>query len=81
MLYKDHANRKNNQSNLGVLKSSNLCTEIMQFTDKNQIATCNLSSVSLSTFYDVKTKNVDYEKLHDVTRFIVGNLDNIIDRN
>jgi ribonucleoside-diphosphate reductase alpha chain len=50
MLFKDHANKKSNQKNLGVIKSSNLCTEIIQYTNANEVAVCNLASISLSTF-------------------------------
>lgn len=80
MLYKDHANRKSNQQNLGTIKSSNLCCEIMEYTDKDQVAVCNLASISLSRF--VSDEGVfDYEKLHAVTRTITRNLNRVIDEN
>jgi len=81
ILYKDSVNRKSNHSNLGVIHSSNLCTEIVQYTDDKEISVCNLASISLSTFYNEQTNDVDYDQLYEVTRFIVGNLDRVIDRN
>ena len=54
MLYKDHVNRKSNQKNLGVIKSSNLCTEIMEYTAKDEVAVCNLASINLSKFVDTE---------------------------
>ena len=56
MLYKDHCNRKSNQQNLGTIKSSNLCTEIVEYTDKDEVAVCNLASISLSKFADYETR-------------------------
>lgn len=80
MLYKDHANSKSNQQNLGTIKSSNLCCEIMEYTDKDQVAVCNLASISLSRF--VSDDGVfDYDKLHEVTRIITKNLNRVIDNN
>lgn len=79
MLYKDACNRKSNQQNLGCIKSSNLCTEIIEYTSKDEIAVCNLASISLSSF--VKDGVFDYEKLHYVTKRITKNLNRIIDRN
>ena len=80
MLYKDNANSKSNQQNLGTIKSSNLCCEIMEYTDKKQVAVCNLASISLSSF--VSAEGVfDYEKLHSVTRTITRNLNRVIDNN
>ena len=61
MLYKDHANRKSNQKNLGTIRSSNLCTEIMEYTSKDEIAVCNLASINLSKF--VKNGEFDHEHL------------------
>jgi len=68
MVYKDACNRKSNQQNLGTIKSSNLCTEIVEFTSKDEIAVCNLASISLSSFADFDTKSYDYVKLHSVTK-------------
>jgi len=79
MLYKDHANRKSNQKNLGVIKSSNLCTEILEHTSKDEIAVCNLASIAVSKF--VKDGQFDFEELHQVTQVVARNLDNIIDIN
>jgi ribonucleoside-diphosphate reductase alpha subunit len=81
MLYKDSANGKSNQQNLGTIKSSNLCCEIMEYTDKDQVAVCNLASISLSMFADLETGEFDYERLHSVTRTITKNLNRVIDNN
>ena len=80
MLYKDAANRKSNQQNLGTIKSSNLWCEIMEYTDKDQVAVCNLASISLATFVD-ENGVFDYEKLHSVTQTITKNLNRVIDAN
>jgi ribonucleoside-diphosphate reductase alpha chain len=80
ILYKDAVNKKSNQKNLGTIKSSNLCTEIMEYSDNKESAVCNLASISLSTF--VKSdKTFDYDKLHDVTKVITDNLNKVIDIN
>lgn len=81
MLYKDHCNSKSNQQNLGTIKSSNLCTEIIEYTDKDEIAVCNLASISLSKFASYETREFDYESLHKVTKRITKNLNRVIDRN
>lgn len=81
MVYKDTCNRKSNQQNLGTIKSSNLCTEIVEYTSKDEVAVCNLASISLSRFADIKTQTFDYEKLHYVTKRITKNLNKVIDRN
>ena len=81
MLYKDSCNRKSNQQNLGCIKSSNLCTEILEYTDKNEVAVCNLASISLSKFASTTTKQFDYEALHRVTKRVTKNLNKVIDRN
>jgi ribonucleotide reductase alpha subunit len=60
MLYKDACNEKSNQKNLGTIKSSNLCTEIVEYTDKDEVAVCNLASISLSKFVNQKTKTFDF---------------------
>lgn len=81
MLYKDAANKKSNQKNVGTIKSSNLCTEIIEYSDKNETAVCNLASLSLPSFVNVAEKSFDYEKLIDVTRVITRNLNKVIDVN
>ncbi|KAK1223145.1 ribonucleotide-diphosphate reductase subunit rnr1 [Marasmius sp. AFHP31] len=79
MCYKDHANRKSNQKNLGVIKSSNLCTEIMEYSSPDETAVCNLASVALPTF--VREGKFDFKKLHAVTKVVAFNLNRIIDVN
>ena len=81
MLYKDACNSKSNQKNLGVIKSSNLCTEILEFTDKDETAVCNLASLALPKYVNKETKSFEYEKLHEVTKIVVKNLNRVIDRN
>jgi ribonucleoside-diphosphate reductase alpha subunit len=80
MLYKDHANRKSNQQNLGTIKSSNLCTEIIQYTSDKEVAVCNLASIALPKFV-TKDGQFDHQKLHDVTVQVTRNLNRIIDLN
>lgn len=79
ILYKDHANKKSNQQNLGTIKSSNLCTEIIEYTSKDEVAVCNLASIALPRF--VENKVFDHQKLYDVTKVITKNLNKIIDVN
>jgi ribonucleoside-diphosphate reductase alpha subunit len=79
ILYKDACNLKSNQKNIGTIKSSNLCTEIIQYSDKNETAVCNLASISLTSF--VKNGVFDYEDLHYVTRVVTVNLNKLIDVN
>lgn len=79
MLYKDHANEKSNQKNLGTIKSSNLCTEIMQYTSDKEIAVCNLASIALPKF--VENGEFDHKKLSEVTYQVTRNLNRIIDLN
>lgn len=79
MLYKDAANRKSNQKNLGTIRSSNLCTEIMEFTSKDEIAVCNLASISLPMF--VTNGKFDHKLLFNVTKRVTRNLNKVIDRN
>lgn len=79
MLYKDAANRKSNQKNLGTIRSSNLCTEIMEYTSPDEIAVCNLASISLPMFVENGKFNHDY--LYQVTKRITRNLNKVIDRN
>jgi ribonucleotide reductase alpha subunit len=81
LLYKDAANLKSNQKNLGTIKSSNLCTEIIEYSDENETAVCNLASIALPTFVDEKTKTFDYEKLHTVSKVVTSNLNKVIDVN
>jgi len=81
LLYKDAANRKSNQQNLGTIKSSNLCSEIIQYSDHNETAVCNLASIGLSMFVNTLDKTFDYEKLHSVTKVITRNLNKVIDIN
>lgn len=79
LLYKDHANNKSNQKNLGTIRSSNLCTEIMEYTSKDEIAVCNLASLSLPKF--VVDGKFDHQKLFEVTQVVTRNLNRIIDIN
>lgn len=79
MLYKDAANRKSNQKNLGTIRSSNLCTEIMEYTSEDEIAVCNLASLSLPMFVENGKFNHDY--LYQVTKRVTRNLNKVIDRN
>ena len=79
MLYKDAANRKSNQKNLGTIRSSNLCTEIMEYTSKDEVAVCNLASIALPMF--VKDGAFDHISLFDVTVRVTKNLNRVIDRN
>uniref|UniRef100_UPI003750B822 ribonucleoside-diphosphate reductase subunit alpha n=1 Tax=Flavobacterium sp. TaxID=239 RepID=UPI003750B822 len=79
MLYKDAANRKSNQKNLGTIRSSNLCTEIMEYTSSDEIAVCNLASLSLPMF--VENKKFNHELLFTVTKRVTRNLNKVIDRN
>lgn len=84
MLYKDAANRKSNQKNLGTIRSSNLCTEIMEYTAKDEVAVCNLASIALPMFVDEDENGVkffNHQKLHKITKKITRNLDTVIDRN
>ena len=80
ILYKDHANRKSNQKNLGTIKSSNLCTEIMEYTSKDEVAVCNLASISLSKFVK-EDKTFDHDKLYQITKVATRNLNKVIDVN
>ena len=79
MLYKDAANRKSNQKNLGTIRSSNLCTEIMEFTSPDEIAVCNLASIALPMF--VKNGEFDHKELFRITKRVTKNLNKVIDRN
>ncbi len=79
MLYKDAANRKSNQKNLGTIRSSNLCTEILEYTSPDEVAVCNLASIALPMF--VKEGEFDHEELFQVTKRVTKNLNKVIDRN
>ena len=79
MLYKDAANRKSNQKNLGTIRSSNLCTEIMEYTAADEIAVCNLASISLQMF--VENGEFNHQLLYNVTKRVTRNLNKVIDRN
>jgi ribonucleoside-diphosphate reductase alpha subunit len=79
MLYKDAANEKSNQKNLGTIRCSNLCTEIIEYSDENETAVCNLASLSLPRFVEGKTFN--FEKLLEVTQIVTRNLNKVIDNN
>ncbi len=79
MLYKDAANRKSNQKNLGTIRSSNLCTEIMEYTSEDEVAVCNLASIALPMF--VKSGEFDHKELFKVTKRVTKNLNRVIDRN
>ncbi|RYP54222.1 hypothetical protein DL768_001001 [Monosporascus sp. mg162] len=81
MLYKDHANRKSNQKNLGTIRNSNLCTEIIEYCAPDEVAVCNLASISLPSFVDYNNGVYDFQKLHEVTQVVVRNLNKIIDVN
>ena len=79
MLYKDSINKKSNQKNLGTIRSSNLCTEIMEYTSPEEVAVCNLASIALPKFVK-EDRTFDYQSLYDVTKKITKNLNDVIDR-
>lgn len=79
MLYKDHANKKSNQKNLGTIKSSNLCTEIIEYTAPDEVAVCNLASIALPKF--IENGRFNHEKLYEITKVATRNLNKIIDVN
>jgi len=81
MLYKDHANAKSNQQNLGTIHCSNLCTEIIQYTSSDEIAVCNLASISLPAFVRTEEGSYDFEELRRVTKVATRNLNKVIERN
>lgn len=84
LLYKDACNKKSNQKNLGTIKSSNLCSEVVQYSDKDETAVCNLASIALPTFIDTTDPDnpfIDYDKLHAVSKLVTYNLNKIIDVN
>ena len=79
MLYKDAANRKSNQQNLGTIRSSNLCTEILEYTSPDEVAVCNLASIGLPMF--IKDGAFDHKELFRITKRVTRNLNKVIDRN
>ncbi|EZH71902.1 ribonucleoside-diphosphate reductase [Aquimarina atlantica] len=79
MLYKDAANRKSNQQNLGTIRSSNLCTEILEYTSPDEVAVCNLASIALPMF--IKNGQFDHKELFRITKRVTKNLNRVIDRN
>ncbi|MEZ7994090.1 MAG: ribonucleoside-diphosphate reductase subunit alpha, partial [Candidatus Poseidoniaceae archaeon] len=81
MCYKDAANEKSNQKNLGTIRSSNLCTEIMEYTSEDEVAVCNLASIALPKYIDMETKSFNHKLLYDVTYHATGNLNRVIDVN
>jgi ribonucleoside-diphosphate reductase alpha chain len=81
LLYKDAANRKSNQKNLGTIKSSNLCTEIIEYSSPDETAVCNLASIALPAFVCEKTKTFQYDTLREIVGFIVKSLNRVIDIN
>ncbi len=80
ILYKDAANKKSNQKNLGTIRSSNLCTEIMEYTSPDEVAVCNLASISLVKFVK-EDQTYDFERLYEVARVVTRNLNKVIDVN
>ncbi|KAL7017563.1 hypothetical protein ACKWTF_010434 [Chironomus riparius] len=81
MLYKDACNRKSNQQNLGTIRCSNLCTEIVQYSSKDEVAVCNLASIALNMFVKPNRKEYDFHKLKEVTKIVTRNLNKIIEVN
>eukprot|EP00938_MAST-03A_sp_MAST-3A-sp1_P000979 g979.t1 len=81
MLFKDACNSKSNQQNLGTIRSSNLCTEIIEYTAPDEVAVCNLASINLSMFVDEKTRTYDFKKLVEITKQVTYNLNKVIDVN
>jgi ribonucleoside-diphosphate reductase alpha chain len=79
ILYKDAANKKSNQKNLGTIRSSNLCTEIIEYTSKDEVAVCNLASIALPKY--VEEGRFNFEKLYEITRVVTRNLNRVIDIN
>merc|ERR1711871_1764305 len=81
MLYKDAANRKSNQQNLGTIHNSKLCTEVIEYTSADEVAVCNLASISLAAFVKGKDEAYDFDGLYKVTKVATYNLNKVIDRN
>ncbi|KAI6174675.1 Ribonucleoside-diphosphate reductase [Aphelenchoides bicaudatus] len=80
MLYKDACNAKSNQKNLGTIKCSNLCTEIIEYSDKDEVAVCNIASIALNQCVDVETKTFKFEMLRKLTKLVAKSLDRTIDK-
>ncbi len=81
VLYKDACNEKSNQKNLGTIRSSNLCTEIVEYTSEDEVAVCNLASIALPKFVNRDLMEYDHQKLFDVAYHVTGNLNRVIDVN
>ena len=81
LLYKDAANKKSNQKNLGTIKSSNLCSEILEYSSPDETAVCNLASIGLPSYVDAKKRTFDYDKLKQVVKVAIRNLNRVIDIN
>jgi len=81
MLYKDACNSKSNQQNLGTIRSSNLCTEIIEYTSPDEVAVCNLASVNLGNFVNEETHVFDFQRLYEITKVVTKNLNKVIDVN
>merc|ERR1719266_2915331 len=81
MLYKDACNRKSNQQNLGTIKCSNLCTEIVEYSSPDEVAVCNLASIAVNQFVNASTKTYDFKRLKEVTKVVTKNLNKIINVN
>lgn len=81
MMFKDNINRKSNQQNIGVIRGSNLCSEIVEYTDNDTVAVCNLCSISLPAFVNYETKDLDYKKLGYLAELITENMNILIDKN
>ena len=81
MLYKDACNEKSNHKHIGTIKSSNLCTEILEYTDNKETAVCNLASIALPKYVDVENMEFNHEELHRVTKMVTRNLNKVIDKN
>jgi len=81
MLYKDACNRKSNQQNLGTIKCSNLCTEIVEYSSPDEVAVCNLASIAVNQFVNASTKTYDFKRLKEVSKIVTRNLNKIINVN
>merc|ERR1712223_1167211 len=79
MLYKDSCNRKSNQQNLGTIKCSNLCTEIVEYSAPDEVAVCNLASIAVNAFVDKEKRTYDFEQLKRVAKVATKNLNKIIE--
>lgn len=81
MLFKDACNLKSNQQHLGVIRSSNLCTEVVEYTSPDEIAVCNLASIALNRFVDPEKETFDFDRLVEITKVVTKNLNKVIDVN